>query len=120
MALARAAVAIDATDTALGITAQIGHAERRGLVETEVVRWLLSHGQRTRAEEVAYAIGHLAMHEWAMAEVAVGHVRASDSARAEVVLTTLKTETAIAWALAELASDAAHRGDYMRSTAWPR
>jgi tetratricopeptide (TPR) repeat protein len=111
VAFARAAVTIDTTDTALGITAQIGHAERRGLVETEVVRWLLAHGQRTRAEEVAYAIGHQAMHEWAMAEVAVGHVRAGDSARAEVVLSTLKTETAIAWALAELASDAAHHGD---------
>jgi len=111
VAFARAAVAIDATDTALGITAQIGHAERRGLIETEVVRWLLARGQRTRAEEVAYAIGHQPMHEWAMAEVAVGHVRAGDTARAEVVLSTLKTETAIAWALAELASDAAHRGD---------
>ena len=41
MAFARAAVAIDATDTALGITARIGHAERRGMIETEVVRWLL-------------------------------------------------------------------------------
>jgi hypothetical protein len=111
VAFARAAVAINATDTALGITAQIGHAERRGMIETEVVRWLLTHDQRTRAEEVAYAIGHTAMHEWAMAEVAVGHVRAGDSTRAEVVLSTLKTETAIAWALAELASDAAHRGD---------
>ncbi len=111
VAFARAAVAIDATDTALGITAQIGHAERRGLIETETVRWLLARGQRTRAEEVAYAIGHQPMHEWAMAEVAVGHVRAGDAARAEVVLSTLKTETALAWALAELASDAAHRGD---------
>jgi hypothetical protein len=111
VAFARAAVAIDATDTALGITARIGHAERRGLIETEVVRWLLARGQRTRAEEVAYAIGHQPMHEWAMAEVAVGHVRAGDAARAEVVLSTLKTETALAWALAELASDAAHRGD---------
>src|SRR5258706_60986 len=70
-----------------------------------------TRGQRTRAEEVAYAIGHQPMHEWAMAEVAVGHVRAGDAARAEVVLSTLKTETALAWALAELASDAAHRGD---------
>jgi hypothetical protein len=108
---ARAAVAIDATDTALGITARISHAERRGLIETEVVRWLLARGQRTRAEEVAYAIGHQPMHEWAMAEVSVGHVRAGDAARAEIVLSTLKTETAVAWALAELAGDAAHRGD---------
>jgi hypothetical protein len=111
VAFARAAVAIDATDTALGITARIGHAERRGMIETEVVRWLLARGQRTRAEEVAYAIGHQPMHEWAMAEVSVGHVRAGDAARAEVVLSTLRTETAISWALAELAGDAAHRGD---------
>src|SRR5439155_5122467 len=111
VAFARAAVAIDAPDTALGITARIVHAERRGLIETEVVRWLLAHGQRTRAEEVAYAIGHEGMHEWAMAEVAVGHVRAGDTTRAEEVLGTLKTETAVAWAYAELACDAARRGD---------
>ena len=58
VAFARAAVAINAPDTALGITARIGHAERRGMIETEVVRWLLARGQRTRAEEVAYALGH--------------------------------------------------------------
>jgi len=28
------------------------HAERRGMIETEVVRWMLAHGERTRAEEV--------------------------------------------------------------------
>lgn len=108
---ARAAVAIDAPDTALGITARIVHAERRGLIETEVVSWLLAHSQLTRAEEVAYAIGHDGMHEWAMAEVAVGHARAGNAARAEEVLGTLKTETAVAWARAELACDAARRGD---------
>jgi putative intracellular protease/amidase len=77
----------------------------------DVVRWMLAHGERTRAEEVAYAIGHLAMHEWAMAEVAVGHARAGDTARGEIVLGTLRTETAIAWARGELACDAAHLGD---------
>jgi hypothetical protein len=111
VAFARAAVAIDVPQTALGITARIGHAERRGLIETEVVRWLLARGQRTRAEEVAYAIGHQAMHEWAMAEVAVGHARAGDPERAEMVLSTLKTETAVAWARGELACDAARAGD---------
>jgi hypothetical protein len=111
VAFARAANAIDLPQTALGITARISHAERRGMIETEVVRWMLAHGERTRAEEVAYAIGHQAMHEWAMAEVAVGHVRAGDSARGEMVLSTLKTETAIAWARGELACDAAHKGD---------
>lgn len=110
VAFARAAVAIDMPQTALGITARISHAERRGMIETEVVRWLLERGQRTRAEEVAYAIGHTAMHEWAMAEVAVGHARAGDFARGETVLGTLRTETAIAWARTELACDAARHG----------
>ncbi|MDQ2996583.1 MAG: hypothetical protein M3R61_05940, partial [Chloroflexota bacterium] len=111
VAFARAANLIDLPQTALGITARISHAERRGMIETEVVRWMLAHGERTRAEEVAYAIGHLAMHEWAMAEVAVGHARAGDTARAEIVLGTLRTETAIAWARGELACDAAQQGD---------
>lgn len=111
VAFARAAIGLGAHDTALGITARIGHAERRGMIETEVVRWLLARNQRTRAEEVAYAIGHQAMHEWAMAEVAVGHARGDDMNRADVVLSTLKTETAIAWARTELACDAARSGD---------
>ncbi len=111
VAFARAAIAIDMPQTALGITARIGHAERRGMIETEAVRWLLARDQRTRAEEVAYAIGHTTMHEWAMAEVAVGHVRAGDPVRGEMVLSTLKTETAIAWARGELACDAARHGD---------
>jgi hypothetical protein len=46
-----------------------------------------------------------------MAEVAVGHMRAGNPTRAEEVLGTLKTETAVAWARAELACDAARRGD---------
>lgn len=111
VAFARAAIAIDQPQTALGITARIGHAERRGLLETEVVRWLLARGQRTRAEEVAYAIGHGTMHEWAMAEVAVGHALAGDAERGETVLGTLRTETAVAWARGELACDAARLGD---------
>jgi hypothetical protein len=111
VAFARAANAIDLPQTALGITARISHAERRGMIETEVVRWMLARGERTRAEEIAYAIGHQAMHEWAMAEVAVGHARAGDIARGEIVLSTLKTETAIAWARGELGCDAAYQGD---------
>jgi hypothetical protein len=117
VAFARAANLIDLPQTALGITARISHAERRGMIETEVVRWMMAHGERTRAEEVAYAIGHLAMHEWAMAEVAVGHARAGDTARAEIVLGTLRTETAIAWARGELACDAAHQGDPQAASA---
>jgi hypothetical protein len=111
VALARAAVAHGWPDTALGITTLITHAERRGLVDTEVVRWLLAEGQRTRAEEVAYAIGHAGSHEWAMAEVAVGHARAGDFERASVVFDTLRTDTAIAWAATELGCDSARNGN---------
>lgn len=110
VAFARAAIAMGMSDTALGITVRIGHAERRGLIETEAIRWLLTRDQRKRAEEVAYAIGHEGMHEWAMAEVAVGHARAGNRVRSEEVLETLKTETAIAWARGELACDAARQG----------
>ncbi len=111
VALARAAISIDSPDTALGITTRIVHTERRGMIETEVVRWLIAHERRGRAEEVAYAIGHAGNHEWAMAEVAVGHARAGDYERAALVLDTLRTDTAIAWVTAELACDAARRGN---------
>jgi tetratricopeptide (TPR) repeat protein len=110
VSLARAAIGINAPDMALGVTTRITHAERRGLIETEVVRHLLVRGQLTRAEEVAHAIGHPHTHEWAMAEVAVGHARSGSTARAAEVLGTLKTETAVAWARGELACDAARRG----------
>lgn len=107
VALSRAATAIGQPDVALAITARIQHPRRRALIETEVVRWLIAHGQRTRAEEVAYAMAHDGTHEWAMAEVAIGHARAGDEARMAVVLSTLKSETALAWAIGELACDAA-------------
>lgn len=110
VAFARAAIKDGVPDIALGITTQIGHAERRGFIETEVVRWLLTQDRLTRAEEVAHAIGHEHTHEWAMAEVAVGHARAGHIARAVEVLDTLKTETAVAWAQSELACDTASRG----------
>jgi hypothetical protein len=111
VAFARAAMAIGAPDVALGITTRIVHAERRGMIETEVVRWMLARGQLTRAEEVAYAIGHASTHEWAMAEVAVGHARAGDYERAGVVLGTLRTETAVAWVSVEIGCDAARSGN---------
>lgn len=110
VAFARAAIAADSPDMALGITTRITHAERRGMIETEVVRWLLAHGALTRAEEVAYAINHGHTHEWAMAEVAVGQARAGHNVRAYDVLTTLKTESAVIWALTQLACDAARSG----------
>ncbi|MEN9938443.1 MAG: hypothetical protein RLZZ387_5022 [Chloroflexota bacterium] len=111
VALARAAITTGAPDIALGITTRIVHPERRGMIETEVVRWLLARDHRTRAEEVAYAIGHAGNHEWAMAEVAVGHARAGDYERAGVVLSTLRTETAVAWVSTEIACDAARRSN---------
>ncbi|WP_288087861.1 hypothetical protein [Roseiflexus sp.] len=111
VALARAAIGIDAPDTALGITTRIVHTERRGMIETEVVRWLIAHRRLSRAEEVAYAIAHPGNHDWAMAEVAIAHARAGDYERASLVLDTLRTATAVAWVTAELACDAARRGN---------
>jgi hypothetical protein len=111
VAFARAATVIGAPDVALGITTRIVHPERRGMIETAIVRWLLARGQLTRAEEVAYAIGHPGTHEWAMAEVAVGHARVGDYERAGVVLSTLRTETAVAWVSVEIACDAARSGN---------
>lgn len=111
VALSRAAIAHGWNNTALGITTLITHAERRGLIDTEVVRALLDANQLTRAEEVAYAIGHPNAHDWAMAEVAVGHARTGDIERALVIQETLHAPTTVAWVTTELASDAAQRGD---------
>lgn len=111
VAFARSAISGGAAGMALAITTRISHPERRGLIETEVVRQLIATGQHTRAEEVAYAIGHSHTHEWAMAEVAVGHDRAGNHVRADEVLGTLRTATAVAWARGELACDRAARGD---------
>ena len=111
VALARAAIGIGAPDTALGITTRIVHAERRGMIETEVVRWLIAHRRLSRAEEVAYAIGHPGNHDWAMAEVAIAHARAGDYERAGLVLDTLRAATTVAWVTVELACDAARRGN---------
>ncbi|GAB4114678.1 MAG: hypothetical protein Fur005_18410 [Roseiflexaceae bacterium] len=111
VALARAATHAGSPNIALGITTLILHPERRGLIETEVVRYLIAHHDYTRAEEVAIAIGHAGTHEWAVAEVAVAHSRAGDTERSAIVLATLRTETAIAWAQTELACDAVRRGE---------
>jgi hypothetical protein len=111
VALARTALSHSEPDIALGITVRINHIERRGLIETEVVRALIGDQQLTRAEEVAYAIGHESMHEWAMAEVAVAQARGGNRERAAMVISTLKTATAAAWAQAELATDQARSGD---------
>ncbi len=110
VALARAAIGRTLSDRALGITTQITHSERRGMIETEVVRSLIVQDELVRAEEVALAIGHGHTHEWAMAEVAVAHARAGNRARAAEVLGTLRTDTAVAWARGELACDAARQG----------
>ena len=110
VALSRAAIAHGWHNTALGITTLITHAERRGMMDTEVVRALINARQLTRAEEVAYAIAHPSAHDWAMAEVAVGHARAGDQERATIIQETLRAPTTIAWAITELASDAAQQG----------
>lgn len=110
VALSRAAIAHGWHNTALGITTLITHAERRGMMDTEVVRALINARQLTRAEEVAYAIAHPSAHDWAMAEVAVGHARAGDQERATIIQETLRAPTTIAWAVTELASDAAQQG----------
>ncbi|MBC8159982.1 MAG: hypothetical protein H7Z42_02080, partial [Roseiflexaceae bacterium] len=109
--LARAALQARDPDRALGIAVRIAHPERRGLIETEVVRHLIAQHKLTRAEEVAQAIVHSQTHEWALAEVAAGHARAGHSRRFREVLGTLKTETASAWARTELACDLARHGD---------
>ncbi len=111
VALSRAAIAHGWNDTALGITTLITHAERRGMIDTEVVRALIDAKQLTRAEEVAYAIAHPSAHDWAMAEVAVAHARSGDYERAAIIQETLRAATTIAWAVTELASDAAQQGD---------
>jgi hypothetical protein len=46
-----------------------------------------------------------------MAEVAIAHARAGDYERAGLVLDTLRAATAVAWVTAELACDAARRGN---------
>lgn len=107
--LAAAALDLDAVEVALDVGARIGHTERHAMVETQVVRWLLAHGDLVRAQEVARGILHESLGAWALAEVAVKLARTGDLAGAEALLTEVPSETACAWAEIELAcDDAAH------------
>lgn len=111
-ALADAALNLGAIEAALEISARIGHAERRGMAETQGVRWLIEHGNLPHAREVARSITHESMGAWAQAEVAVALARTGDLTAAEALLSGVTVETASAWAQIELACDeAAHDED---------
>ncbi len=105
--LAAATLNLGAVDSALQIGGRIGHVERRGMVETQVVQWLLAHNELTRASRIARRIDHESLGAWAQAEVAVALERAGDVAAAALLLSEVQSETARSWAEIELACDAA-------------
>lgn len=108
-ALASAALHLGEVEAALEICARIEHIERRGMAETNVIRWLLEHGDLTRARGLANAIAHESLGAWARAEVAVALSRAGERQATEECLAHVDVETAYAWAQIELAcDDAAH------------
>ncbi|RRR73259.1 MAG: hypothetical protein EI684_09080 [Candidatus Viridilinea halotolerans] len=118
---ASAALVCADVDTALRIAERIEHLERRAMVETETVRYLLQTGDHLRAQRLARAILHETMGAWAQAEVAVALVRAGD-ARGAMLLEEIAMETVAAWAQIELACDeAAHNeaGAHQRIAALP-
>ncbi|MCG8350875.1 MAG: hypothetical protein MI924_24140, partial [Chloroflexales bacterium] len=111
-ALARAALEQGAVAAAREISARISHAERRGMAETQIVRWLLEQGAAgaddallAQARELACRITHESMGAWARSEVAVALAREGDLAAAEDLLASVAVETANAWAQIELACD---------------
>lgn len=104
-ALAGHALTLGSTEVALEIGARIGHLERRGMVETQVMRWLLEQADLARAQAIARQIEHENLGAWAQAEVAIHLARAGDLAAAEHLLTQVQTETARAWAHIKLACD---------------
>lgn len=87
----------------LEIVPLISHNERRGMVETEVVRALIAQGDLARAELVAHAIIHDNMRAWAQAEIAVAQAQHGDFDGAENLLANISLETANAWAHIEIA-----------------
>lgn len=117
VAFARAAIHEDTWREALLISTRISHPERRGMVETEIVRHLLRNQNFEHAEVVAHGIAHEGMRTWAQAEVAVARARASDMRSAEEILGRLTLETARSWAYIELACDLA-RSDERAASAW--
>lgn len=104
-ALASAALKLGDVIAALKISGRIEHIERRGMTDTEVVRWLLDHGELEHARELAGSITHESLAAWAQAEVAVALSRAGDRAAGEALLEHITVETATAWAQIELACD---------------
>ncbi|NJM06366.1 hypothetical protein HC891_09480 [Candidatus Gracilibacteria bacterium] len=105
-ALASAACDLGDVSCALQIAEYIAHLERRAMVETTIVRYLLAHGDLVQAQRVARNMLHENMGAWARAEVAVAQLRAGDE-RGRHLLDEIGGETARAWALIELACDAA-------------
>jgi tetratricopeptide (TPR) repeat protein len=109
--LAQAALDLGDDRGALKIGARIRHAERRGMVETRIVRWLLAQNNLQRAQVIAERIDHESLREWAQAEVVVALARAGNIASAEDLLAELQSETASSWASIELACDEAAQNE---------
>jgi tetratricopeptide (TPR) repeat protein len=117
VALAGTVLQLAAVDTALEISARISHIERRGLTETQIVRWLIEQRDFERAESVARTIAHESHGAWARSEVVVALARAGRQDAAGALLGAVDTETARAWALIQLACDAA-AGNEQQARAW--
>jgi tetratricopeptide (TPR) repeat protein len=105
--LASAALDQDDADGALIIAKRISHTERRGMVQTQVMRWLLQRGELERARTLVSQIEHESLADWAQAEVAVTLARAGDNAAAAALLNAIDSDTARVWAETELACDLA-------------
>ncbi len=105
--LAQTALELGQVDIALDIGARISHTERRGMVQTQVVRWLLSRNEVIQAQMTASRIDHESLASWARAEVAVMLARTGRMDAAEAVLLDIQSETASAWAHITLACDMA-------------
>ena len=117
VSFARAVISEPTWSDALAISTRISHPERRGMVETEIVRHLLRNQDFDHAEVVAHGITHEGMRTWAQAEVVVARARTGDMGSAEEMLGQLTLETAKAWAYIELACDLA-RNDERAASAW--
>jgi tetratricopeptide (TPR) repeat protein len=85
----------------------MGHTERRGMVQTQVMRWLLQRGELEHARALVSQIEHESLAAWAQAEVAVTLARTGDLSTAEAMLNAITSDTARAWAETELACDLA-------------
>jgi tetratricopeptide (TPR) repeat protein len=109
--LVQAALDLGDSAGALKIGVRIQHAERRGMAETRVVRWLLAQNDLQQAQTIAEHIEHDSLREWAQAEVVVALARAGNIAAAEALLAELQSETASSWASIELACDEAAQNE---------